>query len=250
VPGERRAAVIVNNDAYGPTSQAWVRGGAAAAARGHHWLTFDGPGQQAALVEQGLHAREDWEAVLGPVVDAVAGRRDVDPERIAALGLGEGGWLVARALAFEHRLAAAALDPAVVDLSAPWRAVLPARLRDLLHSGDHAAFDAEVRIAGLFDPDLAAALRWYRAPYDGGDGASAAALFTRLERFRLDDDALSRITTPLLVAEDDDAAGWWPGQARALHERLRSGDGHALLRCADPAARTQEIADWLSARLR
>ena len=63
VLGERRPLVVMNNGSDGATSQMWVEGGAAAAARGYHWMTFDGPGQQAALYERRLFFRPDWEAV-------------------------------------------------------------------------------------------------------------------------------------------------------------------------------------------
>ncbi|HEY6757836.1 MAG TPA: hypothetical protein VI318_00020, partial [Baekduia sp.] len=245
-PGEPRPTVIVNNDVYGATSLAWVRGGAAAAARGHHWLTFDGPGQQAARVEQGLRARPDWEAVLTPVVDAVVARPDVDAARVAVLGAGEAGYLVARALAFEHRPVAAALVPGVVDLGAAWRAALPAGMRDRLRRGDGTAFDAEVRLAGLFRPEVVSALRAYAAPYqeDGGGDASPASLYARLERFRLGDE-VARIRTPLLVVEDERCG--WPGQARLLFDRLPGGgdgdgDGHALLCCDDAVERDDRVS--------
>jgi hypothetical protein len=42
-PGEPRPLLVVNNGSDGPTSHMWVQGGAAAAARGYHWMTFDGP---------------------------------------------------------------------------------------------------------------------------------------------------------------------------------------------------------------
>ena len=61
--------MIVNRGAGEPTSAAWTLGGAAAAERGYHWMTFDGAGQEAALVEHGLTARPDWERVLTPVID-------------------------------------------------------------------------------------------------------------------------------------------------------------------------------------
>jgi tetratricopeptide (TPR) repeat protein len=48
----RRPLVIMNNGSVSCTSQMWVRGGAAAAERGYHWMTFDGPGQQSALIER------------------------------------------------------------------------------------------------------------------------------------------------------------------------------------------------------
>jgi hypothetical protein len=44
--------VVVNNGSDGPTSHMWVQGGAAAAVRGYHWMTFDGPGQQAARFKE------------------------------------------------------------------------------------------------------------------------------------------------------------------------------------------------------
>jgi hypothetical protein len=56
--------VIINNGSDGATSQMWVHGGAAATERGYHWMTFDGPGQQAALVDRDCTAVPIWEAVL------------------------------------------------------------------------------------------------------------------------------------------------------------------------------------------
>ena len=41
-------------------------------------MTFDGPGQQAALLEQSIPFRPDREAVLTPVVDTFQARPDVD----------------------------------------------------------------------------------------------------------------------------------------------------------------------------
>jgi hypothetical protein len=95
--------VVLNNGSDGPTSHMGLFGGWAANERGHHWMTVDGPGQQASLFLHGLPFRHDWEAVLGPVVDAMAARPDVDPDRIALIGISQGGYWVPRALAFEHR---------------------------------------------------------------------------------------------------------------------------------------------------
>ena len=64
-------------------------GGWAALERGYHAMTFDGPGQQAALFLQQLPFRHDWEAVLTPVVDAMVARPDVDPGRIALIGVSQ-----------------------------------------------------------------------------------------------------------------------------------------------------------------
>ena len=51
-PGAR-PLVVVDHGGRVATSVAWAAGGAAAAARGYHWMTFDGPGRQAALAPPG-----------------------------------------------------------------------------------------------------------------------------------------------------------------------------------------------------
>ena len=116
-PGERRPLVVMNNGSDGATSAMWLEGGAAAAERGYHWMTFDGPGQQAALYEQNIPFRHDWEAVLTPVLDAILARPDVDEDRVALIGVSQAGYWVPRAIAFEHRFAAAVADGGVVDVS-------------------------------------------------------------------------------------------------------------------------------------
>jgi hypothetical protein len=63
-PGEPRPLVVLNNGSDGATSHMGLFGGWAALERGYHAMTFDGPGQPA----------HDWEAVLTPVVDAMAAR--------------------------------------------------------------------------------------------------------------------------------------------------------------------------------
>ena len=71
-------------------------GGIAAVERGWHALIFDGPGQGAALYDQGLPFRPDWEAVITPVVDFALARPGVDPAPIA-LARRQPGWLLGAA---------------------------------------------------------------------------------------------------------------------------------------------------------
>lgn len=63
-PGERRPLVVMNNGSDGPTSSMGLFGGWVANERGYHWMTVDGPGQQASLFLHGIPFRHDWEAVL------------------------------------------------------------------------------------------------------------------------------------------------------------------------------------------
>jgi pimeloyl-ACP methyl ester carboxylesterase len=74
--------------------------------RGLATLSLDGPGQG----EGGFEApiRPDYEAAVGAILDALAGRDDLDLERVGAAGVSLGGYYAPRAAAFEPRLRAVA----------------------------------------------------------------------------------------------------------------------------------------------
>ena len=86
--------------------------------RGYNVLIFEGPGQGGVVRAQGLFFRPDWEKVVTPVVDYALSRPEVDPKRLALMGLSMGGYLVARAAAYEYRLAALVCNPGVMDMMA------------------------------------------------------------------------------------------------------------------------------------
>jgi dienelactone hydrolase len=239
--GRRRPLVIMHNGAYGPTSAMRALGGAAAAARGYHWMTFDGPGQQAALHQRGLFFRPDWEAVLTPVLDAMVARADVDPARIAVIGAGQAGYWLPRALAHEHRLAAVALEPGVVDVATAWRDSLPEQLVAMLDGGDHLSFDRALRAALLFTPGAEAVLRERAAPY-GLAAAPASLMFATVDKYRLGDEPAS-VQTPLLVMECGDRSPW-PRQSGALSDRVSNS---SLLDAEElsPDARESHLFGWL-----
>ncbi|MDA0185006.1 hypothetical protein OJ997_32175 [Solirubrobacter phytolaccae] len=238
-PGERRPVVIMNGGGEESTSAMLGLGGATAGQLGHHWMTFDGPGQGAALVEQGLTFRPDWEAVLTPVLDALVEREDVDGDRVAVVGVGQGGYWVPRALAFEHRVAAAVADPGVLDVSAAWIAPLPRRMRQHLRSGQAEAFDREMRLALLFWPELAGTLETRAAPYGLRD-APASELFATISRYRLGDE-VEAIDTPLLVTVPE-RQRYWSGQSEKLFDRLGGPKALAHVRTED---RQERIFAWI-----
>ena len=73
--------------------------------RGIHCVTYDGPGQGLALRLGGLTFRNDWENVVGPVIDFVLEKfTGIDHSRIALLGMSMGGYLISRAAAFDKRI--------------------------------------------------------------------------------------------------------------------------------------------------
>jgi hypothetical protein len=115
-----KPTVIVNNgsDAQNLDTYAW--GGAAAVERGWNAVIFEGPGQGSMLFERKIPFRPDWEKVVTPIVDWLRQRPDVDKKRIGLTGWSMGGELVARAAAFEKRLAAVVSDPGFTDVWAAW----------------------------------------------------------------------------------------------------------------------------------
>jgi hypothetical protein len=232
-----RPLVVIDHGGRVATSAAWAAGGAAASAYGYHWMTFDGPGRQAALRRQGMVLRPDWEAVLGPVVDAMIARADVDASRIAVIGLDHAGYGVPRALAFEQRFAAAVIAPGIVDASQPWLNALPAPARAALWDEDREWFDRELHLAALFNPGIPDRLRRLGREYD----LSRLPLYDltrRIDEFRLDEE-LEQIVTPVLVCQ----AGTEPLWVRQAEELCDALPGDKLLARAAPGE--DRVSDWL-----
>jgi Prolyl oligopeptidase family len=256
-PGERRPLLVMSNGSDGPTSHMGLFGGWAANERGYHWMTVDGPGQQASLFLGGLPFRHDWEAVLTPVVDAMAARPDVDPERIAVIGISQGGYWVPRALAFEHRFVAAVADPGVVDVSTSWTGQLPGFMRGQLQDpSKKESFDKEMGWTERFSRSTRATLHFRGEPY-GVSGDSRFDLYQEVLKYRLGDE-VDQITTPLLITEPEDEQ-FWPGQSQALYDRLpgprelvRFTAAEGANRHCEPmgqATREARVFDWLDRHL-
>jgi hypothetical protein len=231
-----RPLVVIDHGGRVATSSAWAGGGAAAAARGYHWMTFDGPGRQAALRRQGLVLRPDWEAVLGPVADAMIARADVDASRMVVIGIDHAGYGVARALAFEPRFAAAVLAPGIVDASRQWVAELPAPARAAVLDEDREWFDRELHLATLFAPEIPDRLRRLGRGYDLS-GLPLYELARRMAEFRLGDE-VGRITTPVLVCPAG-SDPLWAVQADEFCSRLPGSE----LACAAPGE--DGVSDWI-----
>jgi alpha-beta hydrolase superfamily lysophospholipase len=135
LPGPRPVLVITGG--YDSTcEEAFLYSGPAALARGYHVLTYDGPGQGAALIEQGLIFRPDWENVLGPVIEWLRYQPDIDRNRIAQLGISFGGYLAPRAASGLSTLAATIADPGQLSLLEEFRARMPAFLARAVPNGN------------------------------------------------------------------------------------------------------------------
>jgi hypothetical protein len=250
--GSPRRTLIFNNGSDGSAVGAWTGGMAAALGRGWNTMTFDGPGQNAALMRQGLAFRPDWEKVVTPVVDFLSARADVDEGKLAVLGVSQAGYWVPRALAFEHRIAAAVADPGVVDVSATILRHLPHTMIKLLEERNREKFDRDVDWTLKISPSTRSILALRMRPY----GVSTPYEFFSASRdYALTDELIAKISTPVLVTDPENEQ-FWPGQSAELFGKLtgtkaiiaftqeEGADSHC-----EPTAlglRGERIFDWLN----
>lgn len=211
---EPRPTVVLNNGSDGPVSSQWSLGGRAAVQRGWNAITFDGPGQGAALHRQHLYFRDDWEKVVTPVVDFLLTRDDVLGDKIALQGISQGGFWAPRAAAFEHRLAALVADPGVMRVASSWEMHLPAEMIEMLDQGNKADFDA--LMGADPDPRRQAMLAWRMAPYGL---TSPFDTYTAARKMTLDPRTVGQIQCPTLVLDPDNEQ-FWPGQSQQLYDAL------------------------------
>ncbi len=132
---EPRGTLILTNGYDGTAEELYFTNGVAALARGYNVLTFDGPGQGAMIIDEGVPFRPDWECVISPVVDFLLEHPRIDRTRIALMGLSFGGYLAPRAATKEHRLAACISDCGPYDLFDAAASRLPGFLAAQLPNG-------------------------------------------------------------------------------------------------------------------
>jgi 2,6-dihydroxypseudooxynicotine hydrolase len=110
--------------------------------RGLATFSLDGPGQG----ESGLTTRiyPNYEAAATAALDALAGRDDVDLDRVGAAGVSLGGYYAPRAAAYEKRIRAAVGISGAFDFGACWP-TLPQQTRETVQHHTGAADEEEAR---------------------------------------------------------------------------------------------------------
>ena len=250
----RKPLVVLNNGADGLEESMYILGGAGALARGYNCLIFNGPGQGDSLWMRKLYFRPDWEKVITPVVDAMLHHAEVEPKRIALVGVSQGGYWVPRALGFEHRIAAGVADPGVWDVSDPWLRNLPDFVRKVLDAKNKVQFDQMIQMGTASNPRAKAMLRFRMRPLGMTSYYDA---FHAVQEYNLAD-AAPRIRCPMLIT-DPEGEQFFQGQAQKLHDALsvpkaivhftheQGADQHCEV--AAPGYRDYCIYNWLDETL-
>ena len=260
-----KPTVIVMNGSDAQNIDTYAFGGVAAVERGWNALLFEGLGQGAMLFERKIPFRPDWEKVIGPVVDFLFTRADVDKARVALTGWSFGGALATRAAAFEPRLAAVCADPGFVSIWDAW----PEALRSLAASGTKASVNAAwserivpamtpeqrftvAKRSEIFAPSCLAAAR---------AGRVFADLWGFAEILKSYDigDVAPRVKAPMLVTQYARDA-FVPGGGRRLFDLLTCPKTLRVFTAAEGAAehdaplapqlRNAVVFDWLERTLK
>ena len=244
--------VAIVNGLDTPISDGMMIGVQDAVDRGYAALVFDGPGQGHALYESGLTARADFEAVLSPALDVALAHERVAGDGAGVLGVSHGGYLAARAAAFEPRVRALVLDPGVMRVVDATLGQLPDEVAALFRAADREGFERELAGAQAGSADVRFAAVKAREPW-----GLATSLYEALSGLAAMDlaEVAARVTCPALVLDPDDAEAW-PGQSREVAaalggpvtvERFSADDGASLdCEIEAPQVRNQRVFDWLA----
>lgn len=173
--------------------------------RGYNVFSFEGPGQPTPRREQGLGFIPDWERTVTPVVDYLLTKKApfVDTEKLILYGHSFGGYLAARAAAFEPRLKALMLNGGVLDGYDAYTPFLPPKLLSLLKSGEKEAFDKAMDDV-LADPESSTDLKWGMLQAKWAFKTTSIYEFFQLTKeYTLKDGLLDRIQMPVWIADGE-----------------------------------------------
>lgn len=228
--GQRRPLLIVHSGFDGTNEELYYSQAVFALERGYNVLLFEGPGQGQVIREQGILFRHDWESVVTPVVDFAVSRPEVDPERIALMGISFGGYLAPRAAAFEHRLKALIANGGVYDFRVVTTRGDPETEAALNDPAASAEMDEYIRQGMAKDPSL----RWVMANAMYTFGADSPSDWMRKTRPYIMRDVAAKITMPTLIV-DSDGDKDMPGQAKKLYDALKAPKEYMLFTQQDGA---------------
>ncbi len=253
---QKRPTLIVHGGFDSTLEELYTAAAAPALERGYNCITFEGPGQGGVIRKQKIPFRYDWEKVVTPVIDFVIRNciEQCDLNRLALMGISMGGYLAARAAAFEHRIAACILNGGVYDGYDAIASSFPKSLLTAIENGDSKAVNMELGIMMESDPNIRFNIQhgmWtagVNTPYELIQGSKNYTI----------KDIVQNIKCPTLVleAEKDDS---FPGQPKQVYDALTSPKSYikfteeegAEEHCQSgaPALSNQRIFDWLDKTL-
>lgn len=201
--------------------------------RGYTAVIVDLPGQGSTPL-RGLHLMAESERPIGAIVDFLLGQYRQDLSKLAIIGFSGGGYMVSRALMYEHRIAAGVASTPVLDFGR----VLPAEVVELMATSGAMkdSFQMYLWRAGVRTPiDFANLLTTFVA-----DPAKVRCSFLSIAGLG---------ESPVLL----DQARRWHDALSVEHKNLlefdaaSGADAHCQIN--NPTRMAQEVTDWLDETL-
>lgn len=212
--GEKRPLIIIHSGFDGTAEELYYNQAVFAVKRGYNCLLFEGPGQGGVIRELNIPFRPNWETVVTPVVDFALKRKEVDPERIALMGISLGGYLAPRAVAFEHRIRACIANGGLYDFHAS--GVKP-DVEKALDDPDGCK-EIDKAVYKMMKTDLSKRWAFGNAMFTFHAGSPSE--WMRMTRPYTMRDVASKIKCRMLVV-DSEGDRYLPGQAKKLYRALQ-----------------------------
>lgn len=239
--GTPKPTMIALTGFDGTKEELFLQSGFEALSRGYNFLCFEGPGQGAVVREQKIYYRHDWEKIVTPVVDYVLRQVEVDPKRVVLMGVSYGGYLAARAAAYETRIAALIANDGLYDLY------------------EATSSYSEKEQPSQFDPkELPTTVRWALAQARWIFQASPEQYIEKLKSYTLKEVA-SQISCQTLICEAENDH-FFKGQPEKIFEALTCPKSYIRFTEEEGAGEhchigaltlfNARIFDWLNSTLR
>lgn len=225
----------------------WV--GPAGVRRGYHVLLVDLPGQGSTPFE-GLFFRTDSEVPVKAVVDYALTRPDVDAEQLGLFGISGGGYMVTRAVTYEHRVKACIASAPITDLYRLVSAEIPLAFQQAPTFPGNILVNIMVKLAGLQSPLPVIAVEklcWQAGVKD----VSEALVMARRAKV----EQIEAITCPFLCLVGEGESDEQMTQAHAFYNALKVPKDLRVFTAADGAdahcqinnlsLMQQVVFDWL-----
>ena len=253
----RRPTLLISGGFESVMEETFHMIGLAALDRGYNVILYEGPGHRTLLEQQGKGFIAEWEQAVNPLVDYIVANKDgdmafVDVRKIGLVGLSMGGYLAARAAAFEPRLAAVMCIDGVYDVADAF--LSDPELREVFKTGNKQAFD---QVFAQATGDAATTtLRWFQGTLKFTFRRdSAFECYKIAEKMTLANGIAETIHMPAFIA-DAPAEQFFPGQpARVVEAIGRNATlkvfepeqaAHLHCHCGAYVYCNQEVLEWFS----
>jgi pimeloyl-ACP methyl ester carboxylesterase len=228
--GKPRPTLLIVSGYDGSQEELLHAFGFEALQRGFNVITFEGPGQPTVMRDQEIGFITEYEKVVTPVVNYCSTKNEIDASKIALLGYSLGGFLVARAAAFEHRLAAVVCVDGVYNVYKAFTENLPDTFKELIKAKNADGLNKATAAGMQHDTNF----RW--AVQQGCWAFKADSVYDFLQKTKSMtlENVADNVKCPILVCEAADDR-FFEGQPQMLVNKLGDNAVHKILTAEDAA---------------